>query len=59
MQSSSCGHHHTKQNKESLKKRLESEGIQYLYSGKELGGFRKGGYLASVIQTLGSGDPVS
>lgn len=32
--------------KESLKKSFESEGIQYLHLGKELGGFRKGGYLA-------------
>jgi uncharacterized protein (DUF488 family) len=32
--------------KESLQRNLESEGIQYLYLGKELGGFRKGGYLA-------------
>jgi uncharacterized protein (DUF488 family) len=32
--------------KEYLQRNLESEGIQYLYLGKELGGFRKGGYLA-------------
>lgn len=32
--------------KEYLQRRLESEGIQYFYLGKELGGFRKGGYLA-------------
>jgi len=32
--------------KEYLQRSLESEGIQYLYLGKELGGFRKGGYLA-------------
>jgi uncharacterized protein (DUF488 family) len=32
--------------KEYLQRNLESEGIQYLYLGKELGGFRKGGYVA-------------
>jgi uncharacterized protein (DUF488 family) len=32
--------------KESLQKALESEGIYYHYLGKDLGGFRKGGYLA-------------
>ncbi len=32
--------------KENLQKNLESEGIHYHYLGKELGGFRKGGYLA-------------
>lgn len=32
--------------KEYLQRDLESEGIQYLYLGRELGGFRKGGYLA-------------
>jgi uncharacterized protein (DUF488 family) len=32
--------------KESLQRNLLSEGIQYLYLGKELGGFRKGGYPA-------------
>jgi len=32
--------------REYLQRRLESEGIQYLYLGRELGGFRKGGYLA-------------
>ena len=32
--------------KEYLQKHLESEGIDYRYLGKELGGFRKGGYLA-------------
>ena len=32
--------------KESLQKTLESRGIDYCYLGKELGGFRKGGYLA-------------
>lgn len=31
--------------KEALALGLESEGILYLYLGKELGGFRKGGYL--------------
>ena len=31
--------------KESLQTLLEVEGIQYYYLGKELGGFRKGGYL--------------
>jgi len=31
--------------KEVLQRNLESEGIQYLYLGKELGGFRRGGYL--------------
>ncbi len=31
--------------KDSLQRRLESEGLQYHYLGKELGGFRKGGYL--------------
>jgi uncharacterized protein (DUF488 family) len=32
--------------KEFLQEDLESRGIQYFYLGKELGGFRKGGYLA-------------
>lgn len=32
--------------KEYLQRHLESEEIQYLYLGRELGGFRKGGYLA-------------
>jgi uncharacterized protein (DUF488 family) len=32
--------------KEPIKKAFESEGIHYHYLGKELGGFRKGGYLA-------------
>ena len=32
--------------KEPLQNLLESNGIQYEYLGKELGGFRKGGYLA-------------
>jgi hypothetical protein len=32
--------------KESLQRNLLSGGIQYLYLGKELGGFRKGGYPA-------------
>ncbi len=31
-------------NKEELSKSLESRGIKYVYLGKELGGFRKGGY---------------
>ena len=31
--------------KEFLQKSLESQGIQYVYLGKELGGFRKGGYV--------------
>lgn len=31
--------------KEALAMGLESEGIQYIYLGKELGGFRKEGYL--------------
>jgi uncharacterized protein (DUF488 family) len=34
--------------KDYLQRNLESEGIQYLYLGKELGGFRKGGYLAHM-----------
>jgi len=32
--------------KEFLQRNLESQGIQYAYLGKELGGFRKGGYIA-------------
>ncbi len=32
--------------KQPLQNLLESNGIQYEYLGKELGGFRKGGYLA-------------
>ena len=32
--------------KENFKRLLEKEGIQYLYLGKELGGFRKEGYEA-------------
>lgn len=32
--------------REYLERNLECAGIQYLYLGKELGGFRKGGYLA-------------
>lgn len=32
--------------REHLEKALESEGIHYQYLGKELGGFRKSGYLA-------------
>lgn len=32
--------------RESLEKSLPQEGIQYYYLGKELGGFRKGGYEA-------------
>lgn len=31
-------------NKENIKTILENESIQYVYLGKELGGFRKGGY---------------
>jgi uncharacterized protein (DUF488 family) len=34
--------------KESLQRTLESEGIVYHYLGRELGGFRKGGYLAHM-----------
>jgi uncharacterized protein (DUF488 family) len=32
--------------KDALEKAFESQGIHYTYLGKELGGFRKGGYLA-------------
>lgn len=32
--------------KENLAKMLEEQGVNYLYLGKELGGFRKGGYLS-------------
>lgn len=32
--------------KEYLERHLDSNGFQYLYLGKELGGFRKGGYFA-------------
>lgn len=32
--------------RENLETTLEGEGIGYVYLGKELGGFRKGGYLA-------------
>jgi uncharacterized protein (DUF488 family) len=32
--------------RDNLKKTLEGEGIGYLYLGKDLGGFRRGGYLA-------------
>ncbi len=32
--------------KESLERELSREGLLYYYLGKELGGFRKGGYLA-------------
>jgi uncharacterized protein (DUF488 family) len=32
--------------KDHLMKRLKAEGINYIYLGKELGGFRKGGYLS-------------
>ena len=35
--------HFTRQNLERI---LEREGFSYIYLGKELGGFRKGGYLA-------------
>ena len=31
--------------KEFLQKSLESQGIQYVYLGKDLGGFRRGGYV--------------
>jgi len=34
--------------KEYIEKNLDCKGIQYLYLGKELGGFRKGGYLAHM-----------
>jgi uncharacterized protein (DUF488 family) len=33
-------------NKDNLTKKLKTEGINYIYLGKELGGFRKGGYLS-------------
>jgi len=32
--------------RENLERILEREGVSYVYLGKELGGFRKGGYLA-------------
>jgi uncharacterized protein (DUF488 family) len=32
--------------RDNLERSLEGEGIGYVYLGKELGGFRKGGYLA-------------
>lgn len=35
--------------RESLEKILSREGIAYVFMGKELGGFRKGGYPAYVI----------
>jgi uncharacterized protein (DUF488 family) len=35
--------------KENLEKLLSSEGIEYHFLGKELGGFRKGGYAAYII----------
>ncbi len=35
--------------KENLKYLLEREGIEYCFLGKELGGFRKGGYTAYII----------
>lgn len=35
--------------RESLEKILSREGIAYVFLGKELGGFRKGGYSAYVI----------
>ena len=38
--------------KEYLQRNLESEGIQYLYLGRELGGFRKGGYLTYMETDL-------
>lgn len=33
-------------NKESLQQSFASQGIRYIHLGKELGGFRKGGYVA-------------
>jgi uncharacterized protein (DUF488 family) len=36
-------------NKEELRSLLEKEGIDYHYLGKELGGFRKGGYIAYTL----------
>lgn len=36
-------------NKEELRALLEREGIEYHYLGKELGGFRKGGYIAYTL----------
>jgi uncharacterized protein (DUF488 family) len=35
--------------KENLEQLLRSEGIEYHFFGKELGGFRKGGYTAYII----------
>jgi uncharacterized protein (DUF488 family) len=37
--------------KDNLTKKLKTEGINYIYLGKELGGFRKGGYLAYTKTT--------
>ena len=36
-------------NREYLERLLEKEGIEYRYLGKELGGFRKGGYEAYTL----------
>jgi uncharacterized protein (DUF488 family) len=36
-------------NKENLESLLRQEGIDYHYLGKELGGFRKGGYISYII----------
>jgi uncharacterized protein (DUF488 family) len=38
--------------RENLERILEGQGIGYLYLGKELGGFRKGGYLAYAKTVL-------
>jgi uncharacterized protein (DUF488 family) len=37
--------------RENLEKILEGQGFHYVYLGKELGGFRKGGYLAYTKTT--------
>lgn len=37
--------------RENLERILEGEGFSYVYLGKELGGFRKGGYLAYTKTT--------
>jgi len=37
--------------RENLERILEMEGFSYVYLGKELGGFRKGGYLAYTKTT--------
>ncbi len=36
-------------NRDILSELLQSNGIEYLFLGKELGGFRKGGYTAYII----------